>query len=453
MSAHRFLVAVAALAIGIYFSGYAAGPDPMTRQARAFFEWFNSLLHPDLKGCPYVRVATGEWGRIGDEPARQIFTEAFLLETNDSSFSVFALDLLERTFTLTNPTINEQFTRPEFEVLGLSGRVKEVLVAFRNPPSKEDERRRFGSLLTDPSEVFTLAWACWRKGMDSDAQRLYEQALKMPLRGGSEEKPSEYRQDLEYHLGFTMFWGAVGSFEDTAVSRPQLLAQFETIVSNNQRSQYVERAAQFAGVLKRMVSEDEAHAKLALTNLDRLPVEQRVHELIFRLRDQNGGHLFSIPFGSSDIFDDGCGSTNSPAHQLVKLGYAAVPQLIAALDEPAFSRTITSGKYVESQSVVTVGDCAKTILDRIAGTNFPDAPKSSDLSKGADRSATKRAVEAWWAESQNKPEKQVLPKPPPSNFFSVNGDISVTREAVEFTLLAMLLYLLGCWHFRRKRGG
>ena len=112
--------------------------------------------------------------------------------------------------------------------------------------------------------------------------------------------------------------------------------------------------------------------------------------------------------GGSDIFAPMRRATNTPAHQLVRLGYAAVPQLIAALDDKTLSRSVSHGMVISQQTVLTVGDCAKAILERIAGTSFPEARTSSDLSSGADRPATRKAVESWWAASQEKGEKQVL---------------------------------------------
>ena len=51
-----------------------------------------------------------------------------------------------------------------------------------------------------------------------------------------------------------------------------------------------------------MVAQDEAHSKNGPANFDALPVDQRVHELIFQLRDQNG-RQWSQP-GWCDIFND-----------------------------------------------------------------------------------------------------------------------------------------------------
>ena len=67
-----------------------------------------------------------------------------------------------------------------------------------------------------------------------------------------------------------------------------------------------------------MIAEDEVHAKAGSTNLSSLSVDDRVRELIYRLRDQNG-HQMIYP-GRCDICCEWGGTTNSPVHQLVRLG-------------------------------------------------------------------------------------------------------------------------------------
>jgi hypothetical protein len=140
------------------------------------------------------------------------------------------------------------------------------------------------------------------------------------------------------------------------------------IPANYPHSEYCERARQTAAVLKRMIAEDEAHAKAGTIEFDTLSNDQ-VRELIFRLRDQNG-HQFSQP-GSCDIFEDWHGNTNTPAHQLVRLSYAAVPQLIAALNSDTLTRSVGYWRdFTFSHNVLTVGDCCEAILQRITGKSF-----------------------------------------------------------------------------------
>ena len=202
-------------------------------------------------------------------------------------------------------------------------------------------------------------------------------------------------------------WKATLDFENVSNTRSHLLVEFSAVATNYPTSQYAPLAWQTVATLTQMVAEDAAHAKTAVTNLDSLSLTDRVQELIFQLRDQNG-QQWSQP-GECDIFLDKRG-TNSPAGQLVAIGYPAVPQLINALDNPAFSRSVGYGRnFVFSHTVLTVGDCAVAILQRIAGKSFYQAPSSSGyMSNEHKNSETRQAVESWWSDFQKKGEKQML---------------------------------------------
>ena len=401
------LLAIVSPALGLFVSGRAAEPDVLTPQARADFEWFSSLGFPDPKGCPCVRVATGQWYQSGDEPPKNRFLTAFLLATNGPRFQVFSMDLRKQTLVETNVE-GKSYAKVGFDILTVTNEVAEQLRAWREATNS----RPAWPLYLDPSwgriGVFALGWACWRNGLETEAGQLYEQALKMPSQFNRNQTAPNFRQGLELDLGYLMMWRAILDFGDPAISRPQLLTQFEAIVTNYPHSEYRERARQTAEVLRRMIAEDEAHANVAPANLDQLPVEQQVRELIFRLRDQNGQQ--SSQPGDCDIFENMQGSTNTPAHQLVRLGYAAVPQLIVALDDPTFSRSVGYWRdFTFSHTVLTVGDCAQAILQRISGKSFFE-PRStfSYMSMDGQASAARKAAETWWAEFQRKGEQEML---------------------------------------------
>src|SRR5437016_2823472 len=76
-SRNPFWIFLAVFSIGILRGAYGAEPNALSLQARKDFEWFSNLSFPDTKGCPYVRVAAGEWNQGGDEPPRNTFIKAF----------------------------------------------------------------------------------------------------------------------------------------------------------------------------------------------------------------------------------------------------------------------------------------------------------------------------------------------------------------------------------------
>ena len=190
---------------------------------------------------------------------------------------------------------------------------------------------------------------------------------------------------------------AVKDFEDVSVSRSQLLSQFQSIVTNNPSSEYQAWAKQTAEILNRMITEDERHVAVAPANLNSVTIEERVRELIFELRDQNGKEF--------SIFADQNGKTNTPAEQLVAISYSAVPQLIKVIDDSTLTRSLKVSWFRETEmdssvsyKILTVGDCAVSIIEKIAGRSF----------KQTITAETQKVVEEWWAEFQKKGEEQML---------------------------------------------
>jgi hypothetical protein len=337
-------------------------------EARGDFQWFGTLGFPDVKGCPFVRVATGRWSQSGDEPPQNHYIKGFLLATNGDAFTVLGLDLLKATLTNSSSGIPDH-ERIGFEVLRLDAEALALRKALQEPPGKNEVWRRFGEQTSEQVEVFTLAWGCWRQGLETEAQLLYDLARTVPARRGGHNQEPTFRQSIEKDLGHTMMWRGILDFEDVSISRLQLLDEFEKILKDYPHSEHRDRAQKTAEVLKRMIAEDQVHKTVGSNDLVRLPVDDQVKELIFQLRDQNG-HQFSQP-GWCDIFEDWRGTTNTPAHRLVALGYAAVPQLIAALDSDTLSRSVGYHRnFYFSHTVLTVGDCASQILQRITGRSL-----------------------------------------------------------------------------------
>jgi hypothetical protein len=237
---------------------------------------------------------------------------------------------------------------------------------------------------------------------------MYAVAEKIGGLPRNEDAGEPFRQRLNKDLGTTAIWRATVAFGDTNISRAELLKQFQDIVSNYPGSQYYARAEDTVERLTKMIAEDKARAASPPKPLDQLSLDDRVRELIFRLRDQNG-HQFSQP-GECDIFERALRATNTAAHQLLAIGLPAVPQLIAALDDPTFSRSVGFGRdFVFSHTVLTVGDCAAFILNRIANRQFYTAQSSSSyLSKDGEVAQVRKDVQSWYAEITGKGEKQTL---------------------------------------------
>ncbi|HVM62013.1 MAG TPA: hypothetical protein VMV72_14220 [Verrucomicrobiae bacterium] len=135
-------------------------------------------------------------------------------------------------------------------------------------------------------------------------------------------------------------------------------------------------------------------------------MHERVAELIFQLRDQCG-QQFSQP-GWCDVFEDPRGE-QSPASQLVAIGYGAVPQLIDALNNQRFTRSVGFHRnFYFSHYVLRVSDSALAVLQRIAGRTFytPACTSCYWSRDGKPDDSTKEAVLAWWNEFQKNGEEQ-----------------------------------------------
>ena len=376
----------------------------LSPETRTNFEWFSGLGFPDVKGCPLVRVEIHSWSTFAGLPHRNDYLNVFLLATNSAGITVVEMGSMgvskETLHYGTNGT-------PGFELVGFQpADLKEIAQSALVVNTNLTERQPLG--------FFVLAWACWRNGLDSEAEQLCV-AARTKFREYERVYGPDFHIQLEKDIGQFVTGRAEWDFGKPAISREQLLSEYQNIASNYPDAWEHDRTEQWAAILKRMVAEDEAHAKNAPTNLDVLPVDQRVRELIFQLRDQNGEQMKWDQPGGFDIFNDSRG-TNSPAGKLVAIGYPAVPQLIVALDDSTFSRSLgwftvhgDLDQIGSARTVLTVGDYALAIIERITGKTFyPPVSSSAPMSYMKKNGEVRKAVEAWWADFQKKGEKEML---------------------------------------------
>lgn len=431
MSLATALIAVVLIA-GSYYQSRT-----VTSTALSDFEWFQSLGFRDVKSCPYVRVATGHWIQRGDENTRtEDYIYAFLLATNANTFTVQTLGLAIETFSNTPPSTSG-YEKVGFEILNLRNAAQAEVKRLQQPPKQDSFFYRFGEQTTEQTETFVLAWACWRNELSPEARALYDEAKLLPkpfvqkkrrtnrqavidawntlkvrwqqITSDSESnkpKPT-LRQSVEKNIAETVMWRAILAFEDKTVTRSQLLARMNAILTHYPHCENERRIRNTAKVLERMIAEDKAHVPIDSNTLARLPVQDQMRELIFELRDQNGQQIMEP--GACDIFMDVGHSTNTPAHQLLRNGYDAVPQLIEALDSDSWTRSVSvSHRFQFFGAVLTIGDCAHTILEQIACKSFDSQPGITNESGWVISAAYRKSAEQWWADWQKKGEKQML---------------------------------------------
>ena len=389
----------------------------ISAEVKECFEWFGTLGYPDVKQAVFAEVWTGNWYQSGLQSPATVTLLGFVTAKNGGHFDVVGVDLVQRELST-----NDKPAKPE-ERIGYEPRpfteyARQQLNALRQPP--KGNGNRFGAKLGLKSEAFFLAYVCWRKGEQELAQSLFDETRKIaPISSGGNGKSDIMKVSIEKEFAYYAMWDAVlqcgggrlgvdeWAHSGKLVPRTELLLLFQNVVKHFPLSEHIGRAKKTIAVLERMIAEDKVHPVITDVAFAKLPADEQVRELIFRLRDQNG-HQWDQP-GGCDILDMRDAET-SAAHRLVKSGYDAVPQLIDALTDERFSRSVRFGRdFHFSHTVLTIGDCAQQILNRISGRSFNAPRRTSGLMSRDEEIAAKQKVASdWWAEFKAKGERQTL---------------------------------------------
>jgi hypothetical protein len=365
----RALLIILGILVFDTFSMPAGMPDSpaLTREAIEAFEWLDRMEFPNVAGKNLVLASTGQAGDGGEGPPVRGWIYGFLLERDAESFTVLDTDLWERTFRRTPPSAPED-ERAAYEIVDPAQGARDYLDYLKTPGKRQINGKRMQpTCMSSRANLFVMAWGCWKNGLTPLAQTLFEEARSLypPKQSPSMEVL------LQQDLGEGLFWLATQAAGNPAVARPELLKRFEHIATYCPKSKYAERALAEAAILRRMTREDDAHRSRPS---DSLTVEDKMAELIYRLRDQNG-HQVIIP-GPCDIFRDPRGE-ESPANQLVKIGLPAVPQLIDALGDDRLTRSIRKSRhYYVFSSILRVGDAALATLQKISRIPFESGSES-----------------------------------------------------------------------------
>ncbi len=400
------------------FAGTSGNAVTFTKADEEALAWLDTIGLPDIKGAPYVRAVTSLTSKHGDEPAQHQFVDGFLLKDDGREFRIFVPEArsgsypaiesrdsqcpLILSFVKSPPGPSEE-EPVSYEMRDLAHDATELVESVRKPvdPSALSD---MGRGVSTPARALVFAWCCRQNGLDQIAQELV-QHFSGTLRNFSENNKS-LREYLENELSTSYLWQATLDFGNTKIPRKQLLATFASLEKRFPNSRHQERIREANEILQQMVAEDSAHQQKDSSSLS---ADERTAELIFQLRDQHGEQV-SEP-GACDIFFlDAYKPSNSPASQLVKIGYEAVPQLIAALRDERFTRAVECHRgFYFSHHVLRVRDCALLVLERIADRSFHQPrPASGEWKKGDEIAETVQSAQTWWNEFQKKGEKQFL---------------------------------------------
>jgi hypothetical protein len=357
--------------------------EPLTTEERKCFEWFDTLGFPDLNKAPFVKVATGATIEF-DNARHNSYLDAFLLKDDGTRFTVFTPALVSRTFTKTRRGVPKH-AQVGYEVLDLKEQVEQFLKHFYDTTL---EPSHFPETGDEPDYGtrrglchFVVARACAAKGLEGLAHQLVQTAKYcMPTADNSGSSLFE----LVYHeTARALTWQALEEFATPSIPRKEILARFEWLERHFPRGADSQSIKDTARLLREMVAEDETHDRRPRKADKDLTKDERIAELIFQLRNQRGLDDNVSEFIRMDR------SPSSAAAQLIKLGHAAVPQLIAALSDRRFTRWAIEPEDTRYPLIFRVGDCAKMILEEIAGRRFPNGVDGVDPK-------TKRQIEEWW---------------------------------------------------------
>ncbi len=101
----------------------------------------------------------------------------------------------------------------------------------------------------------------------------------------------------------------------------------------------------------------------------------------------------------------------NPAHELKKLGIAAVPLVIAHLDDtrPTRCKGHWRSQAPEGYYLLRYCDCCQQIFEAITGhTIFKGRTTVSSPANGCKEKECKARAERWWRDYQRKNKKQTL---------------------------------------------
>jgi len=354
----------------------------------ALLDRFDSL---DTSKLPLVRVATGLGMRYGNEPPQNTYRHGFLLAAKGKEFRVRYLELDTEVLTST-PAGTPEHLRVGFEPLDLRTFASELVAGLPRSGdllSREHHYRRRDT----PMEPFTVALlaarACMRCGHETECDLLLRVAAK-EQRGGSLATDWRLQSDLRSHL--------VLAFAEPSVSWDDLLAKHDAWLEHFTEDEKYRPVSNRRPALVRVVDGRRARPPRSQPPTDA--------ELIEDLRD----HLMARDSGGFDDWPVGP-ARPAPEHAvramdlLVQRGVAAVPALIAALDDETPTRSTSyCSRYGGHFDIRSLGDVAEDVLAAIAGERVQDWRAWLDKAtraglrecvRAALRTGHREAVAAW----------------------------------------------------------
>jgi HEAT repeats len=261
-------------------------------------------------------------------------------------------------------------------------------------------------------EASRFAHYAYQRGEKLLAMKLYDQARKARQKYIDHYEP---QKSEEYHLfvGRSLASGlrnsAIYAGHGT-IARRELQKRWEKIATIPYHP-YRDEAREMARHYQKLVDEDSRWVEPDPGALAKMTPEQKVRYWMYHLRDLAMGQC-SDPGRCSVFFDgtiylEGKKRPLNAAIELTQLGMAAVPQLIAHLDDPRPTRCKGHWRsyWPDGHYLLRYGDCCQQIFEHITGKTITKEGYPMQAGKGKEARA---AAEHWWQDYQTKGERQML---------------------------------------------
>ena len=149
--------------------------DSAAANRRVLFQWFSGLGFADVNDAPFVRFP-GSTLLETDKPPQIVFAHGFLLKDEKESWKILTFGLETRAVAKHVPLKRGSRSPP-----GIAKR--SIWLHLPPPPFRlsGNESRPLTDPInkfSEPTKVFVLAWACWRKGLDQEATALFDCAAR-----------------------------------------------------------------------------------------------------------------------------------------------------------------------------------------------------------------------------------------------------------------------------------
>jgi hypothetical protein len=271
------------------------------------------------------------------------------------------------------------------------------------------------SLQAHVIDAARFAHFVYQHGEAEQASQVYAHAAKACKKytdsyGGGFEKTGRLHEFVADRSASRLRNGAIYSAHG-GTARAELKKIWERVAAIPHQ-QYRDEARETAKHYQSLLDEDGRWVEPDAKALAAMTPAQKAGYWLYHLRDLAVGQ-WSDP-GTCRVLDElGFGNLEgekakpNAAVELKKLGMAAVPQLIAHLDDarPTRCKGHWRSYWPDGHYLLRYGDCCQQIFESITGHSISSATYPIQDGKGKE---CKAKAEGWWQEYQKKGEKQVL---------------------------------------------